>query len=340
MTARAAHFESLPLEYVRCGLCPHACRIAPSALGRCRTRRNEAGTLEVTTYGLLEAVASDPVEKKPLFHYRPSTFTFSVASAGCNLECPFCQNHDLSQALRSCDPDRLRARPWTADQIVAAARREGCASISFTYSEPVLSFELARDVAALAAPLSLDVVFVTNGQAERAPAEELGAFLAAANVDLKCFSAKSYSDVLGGSLEAATRTIEILHGRGVWVEVTTLVVPGFNDSDEELAATARFIAGVDRDMPWHVSRFHPDHLWLDRGPTPPAALDRARELGRDEGLRYVYTGNLPGSDGEKTRCAACGAVVIDRHGYQVSLAGLKKGRCAACGERIAGKGLT
>jgi len=339
-STRAAFAEDLGGGKIRCGLCPHECEIKPGKVGVCRTRRNEEGALEVLTRGRLRAVAVDPIEKKPLSHYRPASETFSVASVGCNLKCPFCQNHGLSQALRDESPAMAEdGRRWTAEEIVAAAAGRGCASISFTYSEPILSFELARDVAALARPEGIEIVFVTNGTVNPGPARELAGWLAAANVDLKCFSAEDYDRVLGGSLEAVTGAIEIFKKGGVWVEVTTLVVPGFNDGDEQLGAIAGFLAGVDPAIPWHVSRFHPDYKWIDRRPTPPATLERAREIGRAAGLRYVYTGNIPGDDGEKTRCPGCGDVVIDRVGYFVREVRTDGGRCPGCGEPIEGVGL-
>jgi len=338
--APASRFaEPLGGGRVRCTLCPHRCAIAEGALGACGTRRNDEGELRSTTHGRLLAVAVDPIEKKPLFHFRPASAIFSIASAGCNLTCPFCQNHDLSQLPRAGRPEGAAAKRWTAAEIVDAALSRGCASIAFTYSEPILSLELAEEVFGEARGKGLDLVFVTNGQAGPEAAEALGAILAAANVDLKCFDEDAYRRVLGGELGATLDAIRTWRARGVWVEVTTLVVPGFNDGDAELGRIAAFLAGVDPEMPWHVSRFHPDHLWLDRPVTPERTLARAREIGRSAGLRYVYTGNLPGSDGEKTSCPSCGAVLMDREGYRMRRVAVVRGRCGACGAQIAGVGL-
>jgi pyruvate formate lyase activating enzyme len=330
-----------PLEggAVRCGLCPHRCRIAEGELGACRTRRNDQGELRAVTHGLLRAVAVDPIEKKPLFHFRPGSATFSIASAGCNLVCPFCQNHGLSQCLRAGAEGAESAEAWDAAGIVAAAIERRCASIAFTYSEPVLSFELAVEVAAAARPHDLGVVFVTNGQVSRAGAEALGGILAAANVDLKCFDEASYRRVLGGDLGATLDAIRLWRAAGVWVEVTTLVIPGFNDGDDELGRIAGFIAETDPEMPWHVSRFHPSFRWSAKPVTPEATLRRAREIGLARGVRYVYTGNLPGSDGEKTVCPGCGALLVDRVGYRVLGVAVERGRCRACGAPVAGVGL-
>jgi pyruvate formate lyase activating enzyme len=335
---RAAYIDKTEDGRLRCGLCPHVCVIDQGRSGTCLTRRNVGGELKSMTYGRLRAAALDPVEKKPLFHYRPGSSTFSIASAGCNLNCPFCQNHSLSQAFRENAAD-LGGSAWSPEDVVEAARESSSPSISFTYSEPILSFEFARDLAELARPEGIEIVFVTNGQANAKPAKELAGFLSAANVDLKCFTASKYKDILDGSLAATTRTIEIFAESGVWVEVTTLVIPDFNDSDEELRDIARFIKGLGAQIPWHVSRFHPDYKWLDRIPTPPETLKRARDIGLEQGLHYVYVGNLPGDQGEKTFCPACNEVAIDRRGYRVQKLATSSGACKRCGEPIAGVGL-
>ncbi|MCP4602034.1 MAG: AmmeMemoRadiSam system radical SAM enzyme [Proteobacteria bacterium] len=339
MDAGAAFFEKLEDGRIRCGICPHNCAIGLGESGTCLTRYGDGNGIRVSTYGMLRAAAFDPVEKKPLFHYRPGSKTFSIASVGCNLICPFCQNHSLSQALRLNDSIALEGRKWSPADVVDAATRSDSVSISFTYSEPILQFEFARDVAELARPQDVELIFVTNGQANAKPAEEIAGFITAANVDLKSFVAANYKNVLGGSLRASTRTIEIFARAGVWVEVTTLVIPGFNDSDDELKEIARFIKGIGSTVPWHVSRFHPDYQWLDRDPTSIDTLKRAREIGMSEGLSYVYVGNLPGDEGEKTHCPSCGAVVVDRRGYRIIDKAVEDGQCKACGEPIEGVGL-
>ncbi len=340
MGSRAAFFERLDDGRLRCGLCPHGCSLDVGDSGDCLTRRNSDGQMEVVTYGRLRAAAVDPVEKKPLFHFQPGSRTYSVASAGCNLICPFCQNHSLSQSLRRESGRIADTRRWSPLDVVEAAVESNSNSISFTYSEPILQFEFARDVAELAKPRDVQLIFVTNGQAKERPTRQISEFIAAANVDLKTFEAADYKNVLGGSFRATTRAIQLLCEANVWVEVTTLVIPGFNDSDAVLREIARFIKGVSADLPWHVSRFHPDFEWLDRGATPVATLRRAREIGRAEGLRYVYVGNLPGDEGEKTRCPHCDNVVIDRTGYNIREMATINGKCAACGTVIAGVGLS
>lgn len=335
----AAHQVALGDGRLRCRLCPHQCAVAPGEAGVCRTRHNVGGRLLVSTYGRLLAAADDPIEKKPLFHYRPGSRTFSIASAGCNLVCPFCQNHGISQSASCALDDEPRGRVWEPAEVVRAAEASGCRSVAFTYSEPVLQFEFARDVAAAAEPTGLELVFVSNGQINERPARDLAGLIAAINIDLKTFDRAAYRDVLGGSRRAALRTIELMVLAGVWVEVTTLVIPGFNDADAELREIAAWLVGVGPEIPWHVTRFHPDHYWSDRRFTPVETIARAREIGLSEGLVHVYTGNLPGDEGEKTLCPGCGSVAIDRRGYRVLATRTAAGRCAVCDRPIAGRGL-
>ncbi|MCP4678404.1 MAG: AmmeMemoRadiSam system radical SAM enzyme [Deltaproteobacteria bacterium] len=331
----AALVEDLGDGRLRCGVCPHGCTVSPDESGKCLTRLNSGGQMQVTTYGQLRAAAVDPIEKKPLFHYKPGSSTFSIASAGCNLVCPFCQNHGLSQALRRNDATRS-TRFWSPSDVVEAALSSGSSSISFTYSEPILMLEFARDVAQLARPRGLDLVFVTNGQASAAAAKEIAGVISAANVDLKSFVQASYKNTLDGNLRATLRTIELFVQAGIWVEITTLVIPGFNDSEEELRSIAGFIKEINPAIPWHVSRFHPDCQWLDRKITPTDKLRQAREIGIDEGLHHVYVGNLPGDEGEKTHCPGCNEIVIERLGYRIIRVASKNGRCQACKKTIAG----
>lgn len=320
-------------DAVVCELCPHHCRLAPSQIGICRTRQNINGALQVLTFGKLVAGSADPIEKKPLFHYLPGSQTFSIATVGCNLVCPFCQNHHLSAGPVV---DKQVVSP---SQVVSAVTQSSCASVACTYSEPILMLEYAEQLASLTKASDLGLVFVTNGQAAKKAAQLLGSLIDAANVDLKCFSKTKYTDILGGSLGATLRTIELLKAGDVWVEVTTLVIPGFNDSDKELTDIARFIAAIDPNIPWHVSRYHPAHRWKEPGPTPVATLMRARQIGVAAGLNFVYTGNVPGDDGEKTACPSCGDTVINRKGYHILDVALESGRCKRCGEPIAGKGM-
>lgn len=329
---------------VTCLLCPHNCTIGLDKFGFCHTRFNKDGQLHDITYGRLSAVATDPIEKKPLNHFRPGSQTFSIGTDGCNLICPFCQNHSLSQRPRTKGYNPDNNRVWKPEEVIAAAKANDCESISFTYSEPTLSMNFtrdmafARDTAAAADGSGIDLIYVTNGQINREPAMELTGYLGAANVDLKCFSHGSYKDVLKGSLQATLDTIEIFATQGVWTEVTTLVVPGFNDSVEELSAIAKFVAQLNPNIPWHVSRFHPTFNWTDRPHTPLQTLQKAFEIGVDAGLKYVYTGNMPGDLGEKIRCHNCDAVVIDRVGYRIGSIETNEGKCKMCNTAMAGVG--
>jgi pyruvate formate lyase activating enzyme len=340
MRQKAAFFETVDAATIRCGLCPGNCKIELGGFGDCLSRQNIENQLEVTTYGRLVATALDPIEKKPLYHYRPGTTTLSIASSGCNLDCPFCQNHGISQELRRSTSEHRLGQSHTPTEIVEAAKRAGAQSISFTYSEPILQFEFARDIAEIAAQAEIELVFVTNGQASSQAAVAIAKIIHAANVDLKCFSKMSYKNVLGGSLKATLRTIETFARSGLWVEVTTLVIPDFNDSDEELIKIAKYIADVNPKIPWHVSRFHPAYQWTNRNHTSSKTLQRARMIGMDAGLAYVYTGNLPGDEGEKTYCPSCGVVCIDRQDYRIVGVATSNGRCVNCGEEIAGVGIS
>ena len=321
---------------VRCSLCAHRCRLRPGQAGNCQVRVNERGTLISTVHGRLVAANVDPIEKKPISHYHPGSLSFSVATAGCNMRCLFCQNASISQWRRS----PLRDPPgdrWTAEKVVAAAARAGCRSIAFTYTEPTLGLAFAEEVAALAGPEGIGVAFVTNGFMTPETVAVLAGFLEAANVDLKAMRERTYRRVSKARLAPVLRTIEGLVQAGVWIEVTTLVVPGLNDGEDELREIARFLAGVGPQVPWHISAFHPTYRMTDRPRTPVATLRRAYEIGHEEGLRYVYVGNVPGGEGESTRCPRDGTLLVERQGYTIGRVTLdRSGRCPSCGEPIAG----
>jgi pyruvate formate lyase activating enzyme len=332
-----------PSGAVRCGLCGHRCLIREGRRGLCRVRENRGGALHPLAYGRLVAVSPDPIEKKPLFHVMPGSFSLSIASLGCNLQCRWCQNHHLAAPLRRGGEIRGQAVPPEA--VVDAALAEGCASISYTYSEPTIHYEHNRDVGVRARAAGLKNVFVTNGLMTPEVARDAAeSFLDAANVDLKAMRADTYRTHCKAGrrgLETVLEAIAALHRSGVWVEVTTLVIPGLNDGEPELRDAARFLRGVSPDLPWHLSRYHPAFEW-DAPPTPVSTLRRARELGLEEGLRYVYTGNVATDEGQHTACPACGAVVIRRRGFTASPEGLRgdgAGACSRCGERVAGLGM-
>jgi len=327
-----------PLEggRLQCRLCCHFCLIDPGGRGRCGVRENRGGELFTLVYDRVAALNVDPVEKKPLYHFLPGTRTFSFGTMGCNLGCGFCQNHSLSQPPRQGLP--VEGRPADPEGLVEAALSSECASISYTYSEPTVFFELVRDTARLAKAKGLANILVTNGFMSPECLEELAPLVDAANVDLKAFTPDFYKTVCEAALEPVKLNIARMRGLGWWIELTTLVIPGLNDSPGELAAMAAFIAGeVGRETPWHLSRFHPDFRMQDRGPTPAATLERAWEAGKAAGLHHVYVGNLPGNAHNATICPECGAVAVERLGFALPRGVPPGGRCAACGSPLAGR---
>jgi pyruvate formate lyase activating enzyme len=334
---RAASFqESLPGGRVRCTLCPHECRIPGGAAGACGVRVNRRGTLYTLVDDRVVARHVDPIEKKPLFHFMPGSSTYSIATVGCCLHCAFCQNREISQwpAGRAIPGERV-----TPAVIVDAALAAGCASIAYTYTEPTVFFELALDTAALARRRGLRNVFVTSGFIGEAALRRIAPVLDGVNVDLKFFRDGSYRRVCRARLAPVLEAIRLYHELGVWTEVTTLLIPGLNDSDGELRDIAGFVRSIGAEVPWHVSRFHPAWRMSDRPATPIATLRRARAIGLEAGLRHVYEGNVPGGGGESTFCWACGATVIERRGFALWSNRVRDGGCPDCGTRLDGVGM-
>ncbi|RJO63362.1 MAG: AmmeMemoRadiSam system radical SAM enzyme [Myxococcales bacterium] len=320
---------------VRCGLCAHRCAIKDGGHGVCGVRVNQGGVLYTANYDKVVATHVDPIEKKPLFHYKPGSLSYSIATAGCNFRCTFCQNYHISQWTHDHGYD-LPGESVPPEEIVRQARSAGCETIAFTYTEPTIFAELAYDTAKLAAPHGIDGVFVSNGYMTAEMVDVFGPLIKAANIDLKAFREASYRETAGAKLQPVLDSIRYLREKGVWVEVTTLVIPGFNDEDAELKEMAEFLAAVDAGMPWHLSAFHPTYHMLDRTPTGLRTLHRAHDIGRAAGLKYVYCGNVPGNPYESTLCPSCSASLIEREGYRVRMRGLSRGHCAACGEAIPG----
>ena len=336
-------YDRLDGSRVRCRLCAHGCTIADGKRGLCGVRENRGGTLYSLVYGQLVAQAVDPIEKKPLFHFHPGTSAFSIATAGCNLRCAFCQNADISQVTR--ERGQIPGRYTTPEAVIQSAQRYDCASIAYTYSEPTVFYEYTLDIARLAHDVGIANVYVTNGYMSADMLDTVTSpteppIIDAANVDLKAFRDAFYRERCGASLQPVLDSLKTIKARRVWLEVTTLVIPGLNDSDEELGEIAAFVAqelGVD--TPWHVSRFHATYQMRDRPPTPVATLRRAREIGLAAGLRYVYEGNVPTGGGENTICPHCGETVIARQGFAVLANRAHGGACAACGGAVDGVGL-
>jgi pyruvate formate lyase activating enzyme len=332
MRREAMLYERLESDLVRCSLCAHRCTIKPGRRGICGVRENEDGTLYTLVYANAIAAHVDPIEKKPIYNFLPGSRSFSIATVGCNFHCRFCQNADISQAPR--EGSALRGEELLPEQVVRAAKSYACDTIAYTYTEPTIFFEYAYDTAKLAQREGIKSIFVTNGYMTLEALKEIERYLDAANVDLKSFDDGFYRRVCGARLEPVLETIKAMHERGVWVEVTTLLIPGLNDGDDELRQIAHFLAGISPDVPWHVSRFTPQYRMLDRPPTPEDTMHRAAEIGHEAGLRYVYVGNLPGNKFENTICPSCGAVAIHRIGYHTTL-NLDDNRCASCGQELA-----
>ena len=319
---------------VLCGLCSHRCLISSGKRGICAVRENRDGVLYTLVYDKVIAQNIDPIEKKPLFHFHPGSLSYSIATPGCNFRCLHCQNADISQLPRD-HGGVVLGQDVPPESIVGEARRQGCASISYTYTEPTIYFELAYETARLAVETGLKNVFVTNGYITPEALEKIGPYLHAANIDLKGFSEDFYKKVCGARLQPVLDAIRHYKELGIWIEITTLVIPGHNDSDAELRKIAEFIKSVGEDIPWHVSRFHPMYKLTDQPITQAGTLTRARKLGLDAGLRYVYEGNLPG-EGEDTSCPACKKILVKRIGYSVLENNVKAGKCGHCGARIDG----
>ena len=327
----AALWKPAAKRAVDCFLCAHRCHMAPGKRGVCQVRENVDGRLVTLVYGRAIARHVDPIEKKPLFHFLPGSRAYSIATVGCNFQCGFCQNWQISQWPRTDDGD-IPGDPATPEDIVAAAVRYECASISYTYTEPTVFFEYARDTARLARRAGLKNTFVTNGFMTAEALAEMAEWLDAANVDLKAWQDGFYRSVCKGAVEPVKDSIRRMHEAGIWVEVTTLLVPGRNDDAADLEAIAEFLVSVSPDIPWHITRYHPDFQVREPPATPMASIERAVGIGRRAGLRYVYAGNVAGM--QDTICPSCGATVIVRQGMGVAEMRLRGSACAACGTEL------
>jgi pyruvate formate lyase activating enzyme len=327
-------YEKLEEQKVRCLLCSHHCLIKPDAKGICRVRENRDGTLVSLVYDKLIARHLDPIEKKPLFHFLPGSSSYSIATPGCNLKCRFCQNADISQM--PVDMDQIIGEKYTPEELIAEALSSRAASISYTYTEPTVYFELAHDTSRLAVTKGLKNIFVSNGFMTKACLEMIQPDLHAANVDLKSFREQFYKETCGARLAPVLESLENMQKLGIWLEVTTLLIPGLNDSPEELRDIARFLVKLDKSIPWHISRFHPMYRLQNIQATAPDGIHRAREIGLEEGVQFVYSGNLPGDEGENTFCPHCKTTLIERYGFMVRKNKIKDGKCSHCGVVIPG----
>lgn len=330
--------EAQPDGSVRCGICAHRCLVRPGRRGICGVRENRDGQLLCYAYGAVAALGLDPIEKKPLFHVDPGSLAYSIATTGCPFHCLFCQNWEIAQAPRlGLD---ITVQPLSPAQVVGAARRSGASSIAYTYVEPTVFLEYALDTAHLALEAGLRNLFVTDGYATPEAVALLGQVIAAANVDLKSFDDAFYRRLCGARLAHVLEAIVAMRNAGIWLELTTLVIPGHNDSDAELQALTNWVVQTLGPLtPWHVSRFFPAHRMLDVPPTPIETLLRAADIGRDAGLRYVYVGNAAQLGLEDTHCVGCGYLLIQRSGYRTESHLTAEGACPGCARPLEGVAL-
>jgi pyruvate formate lyase activating enzyme len=328
-------YEKLDNKLVHCHLCNHHCRINDKRFGFCGVRQNIDGILYTHVYGKIISSHVDPIEKKPLYHFLPGSFSFSIATIGCNFRCGFCQNWEISQSNVRDNPELGSASFISCEEVVKTAIKNNCKSISYTYTEPTIFFEYAMDIARLAKERGLSNNFVTNGYMTPEAIEMIKPYLDAANVDLKFFNDDTYKKICSGSLSAVLNSIRLMHRLNIWVEITTLIVPGQNDSRQELEGIARFIAEIDKNIPWHISRFHPDYKFNEYEATSETALRKAQDIGRKAGLNYIYVGNIYGW-GNDTFCHSCKKVLIRREIFTVLENNIKDGKCAYCNIAIPG----
>ena len=329
----AKYYEKLPGGDVRCLLCPKMCRVAPGDRGSCGVRENRGGTYYSLVYGHPCAIHLDPIEKKPFFHVLPGTQAFSLATVGCNLTCKFCQNWQISQSR----PEQVQTDYTPPELVVNKARSAGARSIAYTYGEPVVFNEYVQDISALAGSSGILSVVVSNGYINEKPLLDLCGVVDAIKIDLKAFSEGYYREICGANLRPVLDTIVRIRRSGVWLELVYLMVPTLNDDPGELREMARWLkVNAGSDVPIHFSRFHPQYQLKDLPPTPIPSLERAYEICMEEGLEYVYIGNVPGHKTENTFCPSCSEIIISRRGYKVTSIDIVEGRCRHCGHVIPG----
>ena len=331
----ALFYERLENKVVQCRLCPRNCVIPDGKRGFCGVRENRGGTLHALSYAkLVSAHPYDPIEKKPLFHFLPGSFTFSLATAGCNLRCKFCQNWEISQKR----PEEVNYDYIEPEQLVQKAINSGRNIIAYTYTEPVIFYEYMLETAKLAKQAGLKNIMHSSGYVNEAPLRQLAKYLDAANIDLKGFSEDYYSQLSEGTLAPVLKSLQVLKEEGVHLEITNLILPGYNDDTDTLIKMCLWIKeNLGADVPLHFSRFTPMYKLVALSPTPVETLERARQIALDCGLKYVYIGNIGGHPAESTYCPVCKKLLIERKGiFSVGQNNIEKGRCKFCGERIAG----
>ncbi len=334
----AMFWEKAADDKVKCSLCRFRCLISVGHRGVCGVRENRGGVLYTLVYGQSIAENVDPIEKKPLFHYHPGSLSYSIATVGCNFRCLHCQNYEISQWPH--DKSGIPGHELPPEKIVRDAKAAGCRSIAYTYTEPTIFYEYAYDTARLAHREGLGNIFVSNGYTTPEALEHIAPYLDAANIDLKGYSEQFYKEIAGATLQGVLETLREYKRLGIWLEVTTLIIPGRNDSEADLRGLAHFIAkDLGAETPWHVTAFYPTYKLLDAPRTTVGTLRKARKIGLDAGLSFVYVGNVPGEGGENTYCPSCEQVVVERQGFRIGTQRLKDGHCGFCGTVIEGLGM-
>jgi len=329
----ARYYEKLEEDIVRCKLCPRECVVSDVERGFCGVRENRKGVYKTLVYSRVCALNIDPIEKKPFYHYKPGTDAFSIATAGCNVNCKFCQNWNISQVR----PEQVQSLELPPGELVTECVNRKIPTIAYTYSEPVVFFEYMYDCAVEARKHGVGSVVVTGGYIKDEPLDDLLKVVNAVKIDLKAFSEDYYRDIVNGELEPVLNAIRRIHNSGKWLEIVYLVVPGMNDSAGEIEELTNWIlTELGPDVPIHFTRFHPTYLMKNIPPTPVETLDRIYKDARSSGLNYAYVGNVPGHEGENTYCPQCGEIMIRRHGYRVDASGIKAGQCRNCGYSIPG----
>jgi pyruvate formate lyase activating enzyme len=323
---------------INCELCHQSCSIPKGKSGLCGVRINESGKLYTLVYGKAAATGLDPIEKKPLFHFHPGSSTYSISTVGCNFKCKNCQNYEISQMPQKYE--RIIGEELPPKEVVSAAKRYNCKSIAYTYTEPTIFFEYAYDTARFANKEGIKNIFVTNGYISKDPLIAIEPYLDAANIDLKSFSEDFYKKNCGARLEPVLDNIRLYKKLGIWIEITTLIIPTLNDSKEELQSIAKFIRDVGEEIPWHISAFSPMYEFFNLPRTPVSVLKMARDIGIEEGLRYVYMGNVPTEGGEDTYCYKCGEKLIHRYGYEILSNRIEVSKCPVCKSKIDGVGIS
>lgn len=334
MKKEAMLYGQLENKKVHCYLCPHECHITESNFGFCGIRKNIDGKLYSMVYNEPITANADPIEKKPLYHFLPGSNSFSIATIGCNFKCEFCQNWRISQSDKK-DGKSYGNYELTPEDIVGRAEKQNCQSIAYTYTEPTIFFEYAYDISKIAKEKNISNVFVTNGYMSTKAIEKIHPYLDAANVDLKFFKDKTYRNICKGRLKPVLDSIRLMREKGIWLEITTLVVPGQNDSEEELSDIASFISEVGNEIPWHLSRYHPNYKYDKSPATPIETLKKAKDIGKKAGLKYIYLGNI-GVEGTDTYCYNCGSILVKRSILGTSRNNIKNGKCYNCGKEIDG----